>query len=130
MGIKLDNAKIDVKDWQVFDVDEEKKILSILNKSAEKFVNIILQNNVSVCFPKEFGSDDGFDGGPVDDPLTIYIVLDEDEVVLKKLSLTEALEETIEICEEDGSFSTGLAEISKKMKELSSRIDAAIESHK
>lgn len=129
MPIRLDEAEINTEEWILFDAEEEREMIDILERAAKKFVNTALKENVSVCFPKEWWPDgDGYSDNDVDDPLTIYIVLDHDEV-LKKISLTSALEETIHRCEMDGAFAEGLKEISKAMKDLSSRIDTVIAKH-
>lgn len=111
------------------DVGDEKQLLELINKIASDMANIYLKT-IKAEFPKIWGqSSDGRFGSDVSDPLTIFLVDEEGDEVYAEISLSDALMSAIEQCEEDGSFALGLTQISARMKDLASRIDATCEKH-
>lgn len=73
--------------------------------------------------------DFGQGGGDDDDPLTVYIVDIEREETLKKISMTDVLEQALEDRQALACSAYGLKKISEAMKKLSARIDNAVDEH-
>ena len=93
----------------------------VFNKAFNK-----LTSESRVYMPAEWGQhSDGWGGEGVKDPLTLYVINDEESKLLLSCSLKEILQDTIDTCAEDGSFREGLKEISKAMRALADKIDAA-----
>ena len=127
--MKLKNSKVKLEGWEMFGHDGEQELLGLLSKYAKDIANIFLAD-VRAYFPKDWAPrSDGWHGDDVPDPLTIYLVDDGEQEVFSALSLTEVLERSIKACEEDGSFSVGLRQVSEKMKDLAAQIDAACAKH-
>src|SRR5262245_35424437 len=80
---------------------------------------------VIIQFPAVGGGSDGY-GGPVpDDPLTVYIVRmeDSDDVIERKVSLNDVLQDSLEECLTTGGFSSGLGRIAVALRQLADKID-------
>lgn len=130
--MKLKTRKIDFTQWEMFGEDEQ-QLLTLMNKVAGDITNIYLER-IKAEFPKIWAPKiDGRRGKDVADPLTIFLVdqdaFDYGDHVYAEFSLSEALIDYIEQCEEDGSFAHGLRQISASMKDLANRIDAACAKH-
>lgn len=126
--MKLKKRKIDFTQWEIFG-DDVQQLLTLMNKVAGDIANIYLEK-IEAEFPKIWAPrSDGRLGKDVTDPLTIFLVDEDGDAVYTEISLSDALLRDIEQCEEDGSFVCGLKQISTRMKELSTRIDAACAKH-
>lgn len=114
---------IDVEDYECTET-----ITTAVNSAFNKVLDKLMSESRGYM-PAEWGRDsDGWGGEGVQDALTIRIVNDDESNILLSFSLREILQGTIDSCAEDGSFCEGLKEISKAMRVLADKIDAATSS--
>lgn len=126
--MKLLRKKPDLSEWVLPDVfDPEKTFTEMLQDALEQTLEVIFEDEdqqAYIHFPSLWGETDGGGGPAVSDPLTIHLALDSigSTVVF---NLREALEGTVQMCAEDGSFSDQLPKLSHALRELANEIDAA-----
>ena len=138
--MKMHKGKVDIRDWNLNSFEPFRQLLQeagekTLEKAASEIVQLAIDSGDSYAYlPAEYGDEDGCGGPRCNDPLTVYFkfavgscdLTDPDDPVLKT-SLGEMLEGTLDDCEQDGSYSDGLARIRDGLRALADRIDASIQ---
>jgi hypothetical protein len=130
-----------LQDWTL-SASESELANYIKRELAELIKLAFADEDTRPFFPVEYSRDpengkkgsDGFGGAEVGDPLTMYLRValanDTDDLPAFSFNLRETLNDTLEICREDGSYSYGLGRLSKSLRELADSIDSAIEEGK
>jgi hypothetical protein len=124
--MKLLHGGTNLTDMQVFSGDGEMRLMEILSSEAKELTKMLIAR-VDAELPGVWKSYGGRDWCEQNDPLTVYLRLDDEEEILAIFSLTRIIECTIELVSEDAGYDPGLKAVSEKMKELSARIDALCE---
>lgn len=127
----------DLTNWGLNSIDElSESIDSALRKTVAEVLQLAFEDDqTEIYFPvqwsKEPGEEcegsDGIGGIEVADPLTVYlrVAIGEAEAPTFSFNLREALQDTMDGCAEDGSWSRGLARLSGALRQLADDIDTA-----
>lgn len=137
--MKRKSGEIDLSKWSLGSIDElHKGMEQLLLNAASDVLKIALESDQSYAFfpiiwagaPGDEYSSDGHSGPAVTDPLTLYFCAglgcSENEDPVYTFNLREALQDDIDTCARDGSFSHGLSLLSVELRKLADDIDKAV----
>jgi|APGre2960657373_1045057.scaffolds.fasta_scaffold118470_2 hypothetical protein len=130
--MKHKSGEIDFSEWNLPSLDNLTSVIDtgVRDVVKEVFGCVIDDDLTYVSFPITWRPTcDGQGGLAVTDPLTMYIHFYEDGPVFET-TLYECLEDDIDSCIEDGSFSDGLKLMSAELRKLADKIDAAVQTER
>jgi hypothetical protein len=108
---------------------------------AEVVEHAFAEDDTYIYFPVQYSRDpefgkkgsDGIFGEEVSDPLTVYLRIAlayDDDRPTYSFNLRDSIQDELNYCKEDGSYSFGLSRLSKALRGLADEIDAAVEEGK
>ena len=125
-------GEIDFSEWNLPSLDNLTSLIDtgVRDVVKEIFGCVIDDDLTYVSFPIIWWPTcDGNSGLAITDPLTMHIQFYEDGPVFET-SLYECLEDDIDSCIEDGSFSDGLKLMSAELRKLADKIDSAVQTER
>ena len=128
--------KADISDWSLESVDSAiQKVNAVIEKSilmvtADALQYIFSDDETYLMFPTIWFPSDGCNGEAPKDPLEVYLRIGANngrsEKPIFSFSIRDNLLSAMDDCKNDGSFYTGLALISKSLRNLADELDAAL----
>ncbi len=122
--------KPDLSGWTLDAFDKASATMETCFRDAvSEALHLALEDGSTyIYFPVEWDDQDGLSGPAVEDPLTCYLrfgLESDGESPTYEFNLRDALDDSIESCAHDGSFSEGLGRLSLALRQLADEIEAA-----